>query len=101
MHPNHFDFFLVSAAAKQGSAQPTHYKVLYSEIEVDPDQIYQLTYRLCYLYFHTNAGIKIPAPVQYASRLSKLIVEKANKDTKGPLVVPGERYLNNPTLFFI
>jgi len=66
-----------------------------------PEHIFELTYKLCYLYYHTNAGIKIPAPVQYAQRLSKLVGEKINAKGGPDLIVPGERFLTTPTLFFI
>ena len=97
-----FDFYLVSQQVKQGSAQPTHYKVLYTDfMPAQPEHIFELTYKLCYLYYHTNAGIKIPAPVQYAQRLSKLVGEKINAKGGPELIVPGERFLTTPTLFFI
>lgn len=48
--PERYDFFLVSQNVTQGTATPTNYNVLYDTFGMAPDQIQQLTYKMCHLY---------------------------------------------------
>jgi len=73
------DFFLVSQISRQGAASPTHYHILWmDEGAFTKQDLIKLTYKLCYLYFHINAGIKVPAPIQYAERLGTMLGDKVN-----------------------
>jgi len=95
------DFFLVSQLSRQGAASPTHYHILFNEFGDVKEELIRLTYKLCYLYFHINAGIKVPAPIQYAERLGALLGDKVNKTRKEKFVLPGDRFLKTPSLFYI
>lgn len=96
------DFYLVSQLSRQGAPAPTHYQVLENEFGDDTmNDIIKLTYRLCYLYFHINSGIKIPAPVQYAERLGALLGDNINRGRNENFVIPGERFMLKPSLFYI
>lgn len=96
------DFYLVSQIARKGAPIPTHYHIVFNEFDKESkEKIIQLTYRLCYLYFHINAGIKVPAPVQYAERLGTLLGEINNSRGDDSFVLPGKRFSDKPSLFFI
>ena len=75
-----FDFYLVSHGSRVGVQAPTHYHVAYWSNEVDVHELYELTYRLTYGYYNFSSSIKVPSPVIYAHKLSKLIGETQAKD---------------------
>lgn len=84
------DFYLISQKSQQGSVSPTHYFISgyytnfegeYFEMTEDiPDDLFHkveiLTYKLCYMYYNWSGSIKVPAPIQYAHKLSSLIGER-------------------------
>ena len=63
-----YDFYLISQKITQGVAIPTHYHVLYDSSNLEPEKLYLLTYRLCFLDFNWMGGIRIPAPCHYAHK---------------------------------
>jgi aubergine len=107
------DFYLVSQISRQGTASPSHYYVLSSTKGFDFLKLIEFTYRMCYLYFHVNGGIKVPAPIQYAERLGKLVGEKMNSNVKPPrrgetvdteeemFAKPGDKIMSKSSLYYI
>ena len=73
-----YDFFLVSQHCRQGVATPSHYSVLYDTIGGSVEDVQQLTYKLCFLYYNYSGPVKIPAPVKYADKLAKMMGERGN-----------------------
>eukprot|EP00347_Sterkiella_histriomuscorum_P022394 403330644 len=95
-----YDFFLVSQVARVGVVSPTHYTVVYDSIKEDAAKIQLLTYKLCYTYYNVSGSIKVPAPVQYAHRLSNLIGDRAKGHMGVP--IPHEHFSKNiQGLYFI
>ncbi|CDW80416.1 macronuclear development protein 1 [Stylonychia lemnae] len=95
-----YDFFLVSQVARVGVVSPTHYVVVYDSIKEDAQQIQLLTYKLCYTYYNVSGSIKVPAPVQYAHRLSNLIGDRVKGHFGVP--IPHEHFGKNiQGLYFI
>ena len=107
------DFYLISQKTTQGSATPTHYFVLScwapkdgQYVEEPPDQIPEdvfkklqgLTYKLCYMYYNWSGSIKVPAPIQYAAKLSNLIGDRWNP--RNPMI-PHQQYETYKSLYFI
>uniref|UniRef100_A0A1I8GLI9 Piwi-like protein 1 n=2 Tax=Macrostomum lignano TaxID=282301 RepID=A0A1I8GLI9_9PLAT len=78
--PNYVDFFLVSQYVNQGTVTPTHYNIIedVNDANIRPDQVQQLTYKLCHLYFNWPGTIRVPAPCQYAHRLAYLVGQNLN-----------------------
>ncbi|KAI9320095.1 Piwi domain-containing protein [Dichotomocladium elegans] len=66
VHPFEFDFYLQSHAGLQGTSRPTHYHVLYDDNNFSPDQLQELTYRLCYIYGRATRAVSIVPPAYYA-----------------------------------
>jgi len=50
------------------------------------------------MYFNTVGGIKVPAPIHYAHRLSSMINENSKKDVR---IKPHEDLGNSNSLYFI
>jgi len=70
---NQFDFFLITQnVGNQGSVSPTRYHVLYNDTDLQADDIQILSFKMSYLYYNWNGTIAVPAPVQYAHKLSFL-----------------------------
>lgn len=45
-----YDFYLVPQKVNQGTVAPTNYNVIYDEMELQPDKMQLLTYKLSHLY---------------------------------------------------
>lgn len=71
--PAKYDFFIVSQHTGQGTVSPTSYNVIEDSSSLNPDQLQRLTYKLCHLYFNWSGTVRVPAPVQYANKLSGLV----------------------------
>ncbi|XP_060627079.2 piwi-like protein 4 [Anolis sagrei] len=78
--PEWYDFFLVSQHARQGSVNPTYYNVIYDDNGLKPDHMQRLTYKLCHLYFNWTGLIRVPAPCQYASKLTFLVGQSIHRE---------------------
>jgi len=59
--------------------KPTRYIVTHDSLGVPRDEIELLTYKLCHSYFNFAGGISVPAPLQYARKLAKLVGERGGK----------------------
>ena len=66
VHPFEFDFYLQSHAGLQGTSRPTHYHVLHDDNNFTPDELQELTYRLCYIYGRATRAVSIVPPAYYA-----------------------------------
>ena len=74
-HPFEYDFYLCSHLALKGTAKAAHYHVLHDENRFTPDQLYTITYQLCYCFARCTKSVSIPPPVYY----SDLIAYRYNK----------------------
>ena len=106
------DFYLISQKTTQGSATPTHYFVLSYYTTVDnnyidrvdtiPDDVMQklqvFTYKLCFMYYNWSGSIKVPAPIQYAHKLSNLI---GDRWTQNSSMIPHKAFEQYKSLYFI
>jgi hypothetical protein len=66
VHPQFYDFYLLSQAGLQGTSRPTHYSVLLDENKLSVDDIQTLTYNLCHVYARCTRAVSIVPPVYYA-----------------------------------
>lgn len=73
--PERYDFFLVSQSVRQGTVSPTSYNVIYDTLQLPPDKMQILTYKLCHLYYNWNGTIRVPSVCQYAHKLAQLVGE--------------------------
>lgn len=65
----HFDFFLQSQQALQGTGVPCHYWCIYDENQYGSDYLQQVTNSLCYIFGRSSTSIKVASPVYYADLL--------------------------------
>ncbi|KAI0475142.1 eukaryotic translation initiation factor [Xylariaceae sp. FL0804] len=77
-HPFHYDFYLASHVAIQGTARPVHYQVIYDDAEVKPDLLQQMIYHQCYQYCRSTTPVSLH-PAVYYSHLASLRA-KAHED---------------------
>uniref|UniRef100_A0A8C3VQ88 Piwi like RNA-mediated silencing 4 n=1 Tax=Catagonus wagneri TaxID=51154 RepID=A0A8C3VQ88_9CETA len=78
--PEWYDFYLISQAARQGTVNPTHYNVVYDDNGLKPDHMQRLTFKLCHLYYNWPGLISVPAPCQYARKLTFLVAQSVHKE---------------------
>lgn len=65
-HPFHYDFFLNSHFALQGTARPVHYHVLMDEINLNVNRLQQMIYQQCYTFCRSTTPISLHPAVYYA-----------------------------------
>lgn len=65
-HPFHYDFYLCSHSAIQGTARPVHYNVIHDEINMRPDDLQRLIYTQCYQYMRSTTPVSLHPAVYYA-----------------------------------
>ncbi|KAK5976554.1 Piwi domain protein, partial [Trichostrongylus colubriformis] len=67
--PKFFDFYLASQIGALGTTRPAHYTVVRDDWMLSPDKIYEMCYRLCFLYARCRIPVSLPCPVYYAHRV--------------------------------
>ena len=75
-----YDFFLCAQNVTQGTCTPTHYTVLYNDTTLAEDTLAKLTYYQCFNYFNWTGAIRVPACVQYSSKLAFLVGQTLQAD---------------------
>ncbi|MBZ3880721.1 Piwi-like protein 4 [Sciurus carolinensis] len=78
--PKWYDFYLISQTACRGTVCPTYYNVIYDDNCLKPDHMQRLTFKLCHLYYNWQGLIGIPAPCQYAHKLTFLVAQSIHKE---------------------
>eukprot|EP01017_Pseudomicrothorax_dubius_P019013 TRINITY_DN2093_c0_g1_i6.p1 TRINITY_DN2093_c0_g1~~TRINITY_DN2093_c0_g1_i6.p1 ORF type:complete len:362 (+),score=85.72 TRINITY_DN2093_c0_g1_i6:49-1086(+) len=80
-----YDFYMISQDVKRGTATPTHYRVVYDNTEIPQEVMQELIYSQCYAYWNWSGSIRVPAPVQYANKLSLFVGQTLNEDPRKEL----------------
>ncbi|MXQ94554.1 hypothetical protein E5288_WYG003457 [Bos mutus] len=78
--PLRYDFYLISQMACRGTVNPTYYNVIYDDNGLKPDHMQRLTFKLCHVYYNWMGLISIPAPCQYARKLTFLVAQSLHKE---------------------
>lgn len=65
-HPFHYDFYLCSHVAIQGTARPVHYNVIHDECALGVDDLQRILYRQCYQYCRATTPVSLHPAVYYA-----------------------------------
>ncbi|KAK3347363.1 Piwi domain-containing protein [Neurospora tetraspora] len=65
-HPFHYDFFLNSHHALQGTARPVHYHVLMDDIKPQVNTLQRMIYHQCYTFCRSTTPISLHPAVYYA-----------------------------------
>ncbi|CUA70185.1 Protein argonaute-2 [Rhizoctonia solani] len=69
-HPAIWDFYLQSHPGLKGTSSPSHYTVLYDEMDYNADKLQSISHALCHIYARSTRSVSIPAPVYYADIIS-------------------------------
>ncbi|XP_046398366.1 piwi-like protein Siwi [Ischnura elegans] len=77
--PERYDFFLISQSVMQGTVTPTSYNVVWDNVELAPDRLQRLTYKMTHLYFNWSGTVRVPAPCQYAHKLAFLVGQSLHR----------------------
>ncbi len=80
-----YDFYLIAQNVTRGTATPTHYKVIFDNSGLPAEILQELIYSQCFAYMNWTGAIRIPAPCQYAHKLSSFISQHINKEPVKPL----------------
>lgn len=70
-HPFHWDFYLCSHVAIQGTARPVHYIVLHDEFGVNPNLLQKMIYQQCYQYCRSTTPVSLHPAVYYSHLASQ------------------------------
>jgi aubergine-like protein len=81
----YYDFYLIAQNVTRGTATPTHYKVIFDNSEMPAEILQELVYSQCFAYMNWNGAIRVPAPCQYAHKLSSFISQHINDEPVKPL----------------
>jgi hypothetical protein len=76
------DFHLISQHVENadGTATPTQYRIVYrNRFELSEAALAQFTYEQCHNYYNWAGSVRIPAVLQCAVKLSKLVGEKVRE----------------------
>jgi len=65
-HPFHYDFYLCSHVAIQGTARPVHYHVIHDEVGMKQDELQKMIYQQCYQYARSTTPVSLHPAVYYA-----------------------------------
>nr|XP_022317079.1 piwi-like protein 1 [Crassostrea virginica] len=80
-----FDFFIVSQHVRQGTVSPTHYICVHDSIQMKPDHLQRLSYKMTHLYYNWPGTVRVPAPCQYAHKLAYLVGQNIHKEPSAEL----------------
>ncbi|KAK6855717.1 Protein argonaute [Apiospora arundinis] len=65
-HPFHWDFYLSSHSAIQGTARPVHYQVIMDEAKCNPNDLQRMLYHHCYQYARSTTPVSLHPAVYYS-----------------------------------
>ncbi|KAI1504062.1 eukaryotic translation initiation factor [Biscogniauxia marginata] len=91
-HPHHWDFFLCSHVAIQGTARPVHYQVILDEAKVAPETLQSMIYQQCYQYCRSTTPVSLHPAVYYSHLASQRARSHENIESSAkelPLVKAG------------
>lgn len=76
------DFHLAAQRVTQGTCTPTQYTVAYQNFKAPIDALAEFTYEQCYNYYNWMGAVRVPACLQCANKLAKLVGESIQEDIK-------------------
>lgn len=75
-----YDFHLAAQKVTEGTCTPTHYFVAYHSSKIPQEDLAQFTYEQCFNYYNWTGAVKVPAALQCANKLAKLVGESIQTD---------------------
>lgn len=88
-HPFHYDFYLCSHVAIQGTARPVHYQVIHDGVAMKVEDLQKMLYHQCYQYVRSTTPVSLHPAVYYAHLISARARchEAVSSSKKDPLMV--------------
>ncbi|XP_051897227.1 piwi-like protein 2 isoform X2 [Pristis pectinata] len=74
------EFFLLAHTVRWGCGMPTRYICVFNTLNLNPDHIQRLTFKLCHLYWNWSGTIRVPAPCKYAHKLAFLCGQSLHQE---------------------
>ncbi|KAG0045010.1 hypothetical protein BGZ83_009745 [Gryganskiella cystojenkinii] len=79
VHPFEYDFYLQSHGGLLGTSRPAHYYVLHDDNKFGPDDLQEMTYKLCHLFARCTRTVSVVPPAYYAH----MVAARARFHSKG------------------
>ncbi|KAI8960336.1 Piwi-domain-containing protein [Daldinia sp. FL1419] len=98
-HPQHWDFYLCSHVAIQGTARPVHYQVILDEAGVQPNDLTKMIYQQCYQFCRSTTPVSLHPAVYYAHLASNRARSHENLPSDKMVMAyakPGFPYMKSP-----
>jgi aubergine-like protein len=77
---NSYEFHLTSQYVTQGTCTPTLFKVAYDTTNMPQEALIQFTFDQCFNYYNWEGAVRVPACLQCADKLSKLVGQYIRED---------------------
>ena len=68
-----YDFHLAAQYVTQGTCTPTLFRVAYDTTKMPQEALMTFTFEQCFNYYNWEGAVKVPACLQCADKLSKLV----------------------------
>jgi len=78
---NLMDFHLAAQKVTQGTCTPTQYITIYKNFEFEIENLAEFTYGQCFSYYNWTGAVRVPACLQCADKLAKLVGEAIKDNT--------------------
>ncbi len=78
---NLMDFHLAAQKVTQGTCTPTQYITIYKNFDFEIENLAEFTYGQCFSYYNWTGAVRVPACLQCADKLAKLVGEAIKDNT--------------------
>lgn len=87
-----YDFYIVSQRSTRGTSVPNHYRVIYTNSEVEEGILQEICFSQCFNYVNWTGSIKVPAIMQYAKKCAKFASEVLEPNSQVPKDLSSKLY---------
>lgn len=82
--PDSYDFHLAAQYVTQGTCTPTLFKVAYDTSKMPQEALITFTFEQCFNYYNWEGAVRVPACLQCADKLSKLVSQSIKQSIYQP-----------------
>lgn len=75
-----YEFHLAAQYVTQGTCTPTLFKVAYDTSQMPQEALISFTFEQCFNYYNWEGAVRVPACLQCADKLSKLVSQYFKED---------------------
>jgi aubergine-like protein len=88
-----YDFHLAAQRVTEGTCTPTLYTVVKDSSKMPQEAMTQFTYEQCFNYYNWTGAVKVPAALQCANKVAKLVGESIQADVNAGEVLTSYYFL--------